>query len=168
MIARLARSNQSGAFRLSERIEDLDPLPRRPQNVRLRFAVKERNGCGVMRVATAFVGQPPRSVRVNRHFLSERRNATPSNFGAWLSPTARFSARHFVMHKRAGRVRRSLVMPLEGKAVFFLRNNAFCRAARQASPEKILLRHHNLQRLPPFMRRIFFRFDGATRSRRLQ
>ena len=65
-LARFARINETGTFHLPESIEDLHPLPRRPQNLRRRFTVKEGNRGGVMSIPATLVSQSPRSVRVNR------------------------------------------------------------------------------------------------------
>lgn len=93
--------HQLGALGLTEAVEHLHPLPRRPQQLRLGLAVKKADGRGVMDVAPAFAGQPPRSVRLHLHFLSERRKLAPSNSASESVPTARFSARATVIRGRA-------------------------------------------------------------------
>src|SRR5262249_12019461 len=99
-LARLTVADHSGAFRLTETIEDLHSLPRCPNHFGRSLGIKESYRGRVMIIAPAFVSEPPGGVRVNPHFLSERRKATPSNRGALGSPTARFSASRRVIRGR--------------------------------------------------------------------
>ena len=87
-------------LQLTQGIKGLDALPGRPQNFRLRIPVKKGAGRLMVGIPARLVGQPPRSIRVNGHFLSPRRNATPSNFGLVGSPTARASAMSRVIRGR--------------------------------------------------------------------
>ena len=91
-LARLALPHQTGPLSLIEAVENFNPVPWCPHDLGFRPPIEQGNGCRVMRVAPTFVSEPPRGVGVTPHFLSDRRNAAPSNFGAFGSPTARFSA----------------------------------------------------------------------------
>ena len=71
---------------------DRDALPGRPQHLRFRHAIEKAQSGRMLDVAPALVTQPPRSIRVQPHFLSDTRKAAPSNFGAPALPTARVSA----------------------------------------------------------------------------
>ena len=112
--------DQPGTLCLPECVEDLNALPRSPENLRVRFAVEERDCIRMMRVATTFVSESPRGVRVDSHFLSERRKTTPSNFGAFASPTARFSARRRVMRRRGVFTRGVFVRPFRPAGAAFI------------------------------------------------
>src|SRR4029453_4646284 len=94
--ARFPLVDQTGVLSLAKRIENFNALPRRPQHAGVGFAIEKRNRRSVMYVSPALVSQPPRGVGVDVHFLSERRNAAPSNV-ARRFPTARFSANCRVM-----------------------------------------------------------------------
>src|ERR1700743_3879359 len=89
---RFALSENAGAFGLAETVQDFNALPRSPNNFRIRFLIKEPNCIGMMNIVATFVGEPPRSVGIQLQFLSEARNAVPSNFFPLGFPTARDSA----------------------------------------------------------------------------
>ncbi len=130
--ARLASPDEAGSLSLIEAVEHFNALPRRPQDLRLRLPVEERNGGSVMDVAPGFVSQPPGGVGVAPHFLSERRKATPSNFVALGSPTARFSASCLVIRGRALWGLRGLARPLPMDTAVFMRRR-LCRQLRSMS-----------------------------------
>jgi hypothetical protein len=100
LIARVSGVDGADTLQLTKRVEDFNAMPRGPNNFRLRMVVEQSDRDEVVRVPARFVGEPPRSIRVNGHFLSVRRNATPSNFGLVGSPTARASASSRVMRGR--------------------------------------------------------------------
>ena len=100
LIAGVSRIDGSYPLRLSKGVEDLDAMPGRPKDFRLWMPVEQGDRCVMACIPARLVGQPPRSVRVNGHFLSPRKNATPSNFGFVGSPTARASASSRVIRGR--------------------------------------------------------------------
>ena len=55
-------------------------------------SIEEAQRRMVMCVPPTFVGEPPRGVRVESHFLSEERKPTPSKLGSAGFPIERFSA----------------------------------------------------------------------------
>jgi len=131
-LARLAVADDPRSFSLIKTVEDLNPLPGCPQDLGFRFAIKQGQSCRVMDVAPGLLSQPPGGVGVAPHFLSERRNATPSNLGALASPTARFSASGLVMRSPPGMRGASLVRPLLTEvAVFISRQD--CRLLQETS-----------------------------------
>jgi len=97
--ARFAREDDASAFKLAQRIEDLNTLPRRPNDLNLGKKVEYPNGRPVIGVVGDLASDPPRRVAIDRHFFKERRKATPSNLP--LPPsTARVSAIFRVMRGR--------------------------------------------------------------------
>jgi hypothetical protein len=119
-LPRLARVNQACAFNLTETVEYLDTLPGCSDDLSVRFTVEECDGRSVMNVAPTFVSKPPGGIRVNPHFLSDRRKAVPSNFGALGSPTALCRASRFVIWRWRGLRDRSLVSLSDASDTVFI------------------------------------------------
>ena len=110
-LVRLALPDQTGPFSLIEAVENLNPVPRSPQDLSFRTPVEQGDGHRVVSVPPAFVSQPPGGIGVTPQFLSECKNAAPSNLGALGLPTARFSASCGVIRGGLAFGVRSLVWP---------------------------------------------------------
>ena len=122
-------------------------MPRSPDDPRQRMMVKQRDRNLVVRVPARLVGQPPRRVRVNRHFLSVRKNATPSNFGLVGSPTARASASSRVMRGRVF----SASLRFGLRAAVFIGAQKYCGCGVGSSGAR--LKFTNNQSVPRSMRK---------------
>src|SRR3974390_2344703 len=83
---------QARTLGLAEAVKHLDPLPMRPEHLCLRVFLKKTQCRLMLDITAAFIPQPPGSVGVKPHFLSEARKAVPSNLRAFALPIDRFSA----------------------------------------------------------------------------
>jgi hypothetical protein len=90
-LAGFGRDDDTRAFKLAERVEDLEPLAWRPYDFEFGKEVEGLNGHAVVGVIRDLASDPPRPGPTDRHFFNVRRKATPSN--SPLPPTtARASA----------------------------------------------------------------------------
>ena len=92
-------NNDSRPLKLAQRIEDLDALPWRPDDLNIWKYIEYLNGSAVVGIIGDLASDPPRCVPIDHHFFNVRRNATPSNLPL-PPPTARASASSRVMRGR--------------------------------------------------------------------
>jgi len=72
---------KSQPFGLADGVENFHAMPRTPKHVYILGIIPERDGFGMVQVASVFKCDPPRCVGVDGHFFKERRKATESKLG---------------------------------------------------------------------------------------
>ena len=89
-------NNDSRPLKLAQRVEDLDALPWRPDDLNIWKEIEDLNGSAVVGIIGDLASDLPRGVPIDRYFFNVRRKATPSNLPL-PPPTARASASSRVM-----------------------------------------------------------------------